>query len=87
MLARANCGLKLQPMLRQGRARSVISDLYISGSLTLMFFKMVRGGSGYFCSGRFQLAHRVKVNGPDLFKRSLASVKRKPCPKPFSVCG
>ena len=39
MLARANCGLKLQPMLRQGRARSVISDLYIPGSLTLMFFK------------------------------------------------
>ena len=34
MLARANCGLKLQPMLRQVRARSGISDLYISGSLT-----------------------------------------------------
>ena len=30
MLARANCGLKLQPMLRQVRARSGISDLYIS---------------------------------------------------------
>ena len=52
MLARANCGLKLQPMLGQGRARSVISDLYISGSLTLMFFKMLRGGSGYFSNLR-----------------------------------
>ena len=44
MLARANCGLKLQPMLRQGRAGSVISDLYISGPLTLMRFKMQTGG-------------------------------------------
>ena len=71
MLARANCGLRLQ---LTGRDRSVISDLYNSGSLTLTFFKMLRGGCGYFWSGRFQLAHQVKVNGPDLFKRSLASV-------------
>ena len=49
MLARANCGLKPQPMLRQGRAGSVISDLYISGPLTLIFFKMQRGECGYFC--------------------------------------
>ena len=44
MIERANCGSKLQPMLRQGRAGSVISDLYISGPLTLMRFKMQTGG-------------------------------------------
>ena len=70
----ANCGLKLYPILRQGRARSVIFDLYISGSRKVRFIILKYYGADpdiFALAGVSNL--RTKSMG-QLFKRSLAIV-------------